>query len=64
MPGKVPKCAIKLSGTLIGCPYLKIFRKILHDEKNYGKDTDKFIPERFLEPGRKDPVISFGFGRR
>ncbi|KAF8576736.1 cytochrome P450 [Ramaria rubella] len=37
---------------------------ILHDEKNYGPDTDKFIPERFLAPGVKDANAAFGFGRR
>ncbi|KAF8509756.1 cytochrome P450 [Hysterangium stoloniferum] len=37
---------------------------ILHDERNYGPDTHKFIPERFLQPGVKDPTATFGFGRR
>ncbi|KAF8513930.1 cytochrome P450 [Hysterangium stoloniferum] len=37
---------------------------ILHDEKMYGPDTDKFIPERFLKPGVKEPTATFGFGRR
>ncbi|KAF8510113.1 cytochrome P450 [Hysterangium stoloniferum] len=37
---------------------------IFHDEKNYGPNTHKFIPERFLKPGVKDPIASFGFGRR
>ncbi|KAF8478751.1 cytochrome P450 [Gautieria morchelliformis] len=37
---------------------------MLHDEQAYGPDTDKFIPERFLVPGVKDPNAAFGFGRR
>ena len=37
---------------------------MLHDEQKYGPDTDKFIPERFLVPGVKDPGAAFGFGRR
>ncbi|KAF8509759.1 cytochrome P450 [Hysterangium stoloniferum] len=37
---------------------------ILHDEKDYGPDTHKFIPERFLRPGVKEPTAAFGFGRR
>jgi hypothetical protein len=37
---------------------------MLHDEAIYGADTDRFIPERFLNPGMKDPTAAFGFGRR
>jgi hypothetical protein len=39
-------------------------RHMLHDESIYGPDTDKFLPERFLAPGMKDPTVAFGFGRR
>ena len=38
-------------------------RHMLHDETVYGPETDKFLPERFLNPGI-DPTIAFGFGRR
>ncbi|KAF8512772.1 cytochrome P450 [Gautieria morchelliformis] len=37
---------------------------ILQDETKYGVDTDKFQPERFLDPDLKDPNIAFGYGRR
>jgi cytochrome P450 len=37
---------------------------MLQDEATYGPNTDKFLPERFLTPGVKDPTIAFGFGRR
>ena len=39
-------------------------RLLLHDEVTYGADTDKFLPERFLSPGVKDPNDAFGYGRR
>jgi hypothetical protein len=39
-------------------------RHMFRDEATYGPDTDKFIPERFLKPGVKDPNAAFGFGRR
>jgi len=35
------------------------------NEEDYGSDTEKFRPERFLEPGVRDPKdFVFGFGRR
>lgn len=43
---------------------------LLHQESVFGPDTDKFIPERFLQPdGQLNPDIldldiAFGFGRR
>ncbi|KAF8592281.1 cytochrome P450 [Ramaria rubella] len=37
---------------------------MLHDEKMYGHNTDRFDPERFLRPGAKAPMAAFGFGRR
>ncbi|KAJ7210342.1 cytochrome P450, partial [Mycena pura] len=43
---------------------------VLHDEKIYGPNTDRFIPERWLtESGeinkaRREPNAAFGFGRR
>ena len=37
---------------------------MLHDETVYGPETDKFLPERFLNPGMKNPTMGFGFGRR
>ena len=41
-------------------------RQLLHDENDFGPDVEKFIPERFLRPGIRDPAStgSFGFGRR
>ncbi|KIJ32959.1 hypothetical protein M422DRAFT_183844, partial [Sphaerobolus stellatus SS14] len=39
---------------------------ILQDEADFGPDTDKFIPERFLQAGIRSPgnTGAFGFGRR
>ncbi|KIJ31421.1 hypothetical protein M422DRAFT_185980, partial [Sphaerobolus stellatus SS14] len=39
---------------------------LLHDEDDFGPDTDKFIPERFFKPGVRDPALTgaFGYGRR
>jgi len=37
---------------------------MLHDENVYGAEPDKFIPERFLQPGIKEPTAAFGHGRR
>ncbi|KIJ48234.1 hypothetical protein M422DRAFT_28479 [Sphaerobolus stellatus SS14] len=39
---------------------------LLRDEADFGPDTDKFIPERFLKPGIRDPALTgaFGYGRR
>jgi len=39
-------------------------RDIMYNEDLFGPETDKFIPERFLEPGRENPGFAFGFGRR
>ena len=39
-------------------------RNMLHDTAVYGPETDKFLPERFLNPGIKNPTMAFGFGRR
>lgn len=36
---------------------------MFRDEEVYGKDSEKFRPERFLE-GAKYPDAAFGFGRR
>ncbi|KIJ49274.1 hypothetical protein M422DRAFT_205484 [Sphaerobolus stellatus SS14] len=40
--------------------------QLLHDEDEYGPNTDKFVPERFLRPGVRDPAATaaFGYGRR
>ncbi|KIJ23694.1 hypothetical protein M422DRAFT_195619, partial [Sphaerobolus stellatus SS14] len=40
--------------------------KILHNEADFGPETDKFNPERYFMPGIRDPATSgaFGFGRR
>jgi len=35
-----------------------------HNESVFGPDTDKFIPERFLNPEVKYPTMAFGYGRR
>jgi hypothetical protein len=43
---------------------LTFLRHLLHDEANFGPETEKFKPERFLVPGVKDPSLAFGFGRR
>ncbi|KIJ23555.1 hypothetical protein M422DRAFT_195788, partial [Sphaerobolus stellatus SS14] len=39
---------------------------ILQDEAVFGPDTDKFMPERFLQVGIRSPgnTGAFGFGRR
>ncbi|KAF8586652.1 cytochrome P450 [Ramaria rubella] len=37
---------------------------ILHNEKDFGPEPDKFRPERFLDPKVKYPAIAFGAGRR
>jgi len=37
---------------------------MLHDENVYGVEPEKFKPERFLQPGVKDPIHAFGFGQR
>ncbi|KIJ35877.1 hypothetical protein M422DRAFT_257346 [Sphaerobolus stellatus SS14] len=39
---------------------------LLHDETDFGPDTDKFIPERYFSPGVRDPALTgaFGYGRR
>ncbi|KIJ48648.1 hypothetical protein M422DRAFT_247505 [Sphaerobolus stellatus SS14] len=39
---------------------------LLHDENDFGPNTDEFIPERFLGPGIRDPANTgaFGYGRR
>ncbi|KIJ50092.1 hypothetical protein M422DRAFT_27479 [Sphaerobolus stellatus SS14] len=39
---------------------------LLHDEADFGPDTDKFIPERFLKSGVRDRALAgaFGYGRR
>jgi cytochrome P450 len=42
---------------------------LLRDEMSYGKDTNKFIPERWLNPdgtfnAHMDTETAFGFGRR
>ncbi|KIJ24511.1 hypothetical protein M422DRAFT_274683 [Sphaerobolus stellatus SS14] len=39
---------------------------LLHDEADFGPDTNKFIPERYFMPGVRDPALTgaFGFGRR
>lgn len=37
---------------------------LLHSEPVYGKDVDKFNPDRFLKPSAKYPDSAFGFGRR
>ncbi|KAF8219463.1 cytochrome P450 [Tricholoma matsutake] len=43
---------------------------VLQDENIFGADTDKFIPERFMNPDGKinpdlsDVELAFGFGRR
>jgi len=40
--------------------------RLLHDENDFGPNTDKFIPERFFTPGIRDPANTgtFGYGRR
>ncbi|KIJ57163.1 hypothetical protein M422DRAFT_238752 [Sphaerobolus stellatus SS14] len=40
--------------------------RLLHNEKDFGPDTEQFIPERFFQPGVRDPAHTgaFGFGRR
>ncbi|KIJ46265.1 hypothetical protein M422DRAFT_165543 [Sphaerobolus stellatus SS14] len=40
--------------------------ELLHDEADFGPDTDKFIPERFFNPAARDPALTgaFGYGRR
>ncbi|KIJ40678.1 hypothetical protein M422DRAFT_256372 [Sphaerobolus stellatus SS14] len=40
--------------------------ELLHDEADFGPDTDKFIPERFSNPAARDPALTgaFGYGRR
>ncbi|KAF8526656.1 cytochrome P450 [Hysterangium stoloniferum] len=38
--------------------------EILHSEALYGPETDKFKPERFLQPGVIEPNAAFGYGRR
>ncbi|KIJ40664.1 hypothetical protein M422DRAFT_173338 [Sphaerobolus stellatus SS14] len=44
----------------------KSLRELLHDEADFGPDTDKFIPERFFNPAARDPALTgaFGYGRR
>ncbi|KIJ39732.1 hypothetical protein M422DRAFT_174720, partial [Sphaerobolus stellatus SS14] len=39
---------------------------LLREEADFGPDTDKFDPGRFMEPGRRDPrqTGAFGYGRR
>ena len=38
---------------------------MLHDENDFGPNTEKFRPERFFEPVIADPkAVTFGFGRR
>ncbi|KIJ28055.1 hypothetical protein M422DRAFT_270746 [Sphaerobolus stellatus SS14] len=39
---------------------------LLHDENDFGPNTDEFIPERFLRPGIRNPANTgaFGYGRR
>ncbi|KIJ48753.1 hypothetical protein M422DRAFT_28227 [Sphaerobolus stellatus SS14] len=39
---------------------------LLHNEDDFGPDTDKFIPERFLNSVIRDPSVTgaFGYGRR
>ncbi|KAF7378396.1 Cytochrome p450 [Mycena sanguinolenta] len=43
---------------------------VLHDEKLYGADTDRFIPERWLtadgqiNTAMREPNVAFGYGRR
>ncbi|KIJ32982.1 hypothetical protein M422DRAFT_265171 [Sphaerobolus stellatus SS14] len=39
---------------------------LLHDEADFGPDTDNLISERFLQEGIRDPgnTGTFGFGRR
>ncbi|KAJ7745994.1 cytochrome P450, partial [Mycena metata] len=57
---RIPKGAIMIPDT----------RAILHDERIFGPDTDKFVPERFLNADgspRLDLLevdLAFGFGKR
>ncbi|KIJ39742.1 hypothetical protein M422DRAFT_32557 [Sphaerobolus stellatus SS14] len=39
---------------------------LLREEADFGPDTEKFDPGRFMEPGRRDPgqTGAFGYGRR
>ncbi|KIJ51980.1 hypothetical protein M422DRAFT_243553 [Sphaerobolus stellatus SS14] len=39
---------------------------LLHDEADFGPNTDRFDPERYFIPGVRDPANTgaFGFGRR
>ncbi|KIJ39738.1 hypothetical protein M422DRAFT_257332 [Sphaerobolus stellatus SS14] len=39
---------------------------LLHEEADFGPDTGKFDPARFMESGRRDPgqTGAFGYGRR
>ncbi|KAF8511729.1 putative CyP450 monooxygenase [Hysterangium stoloniferum] len=38
--------------------------EILHSETLYGRDTDTFRPERFLDDSNREPSAVFGYGRR